>query len=286
MQLFRTRRPVGAAAVTALALALAACGGDSDTDQPESDALTSAEMVLASFDSLQSESYMMETTMTVDGATFLRSTDMVDGQSGHSTQDLYMSALLEAAGEEVPDDPELDAMLGSMFSDMHTETVFLDGVVYMQLSGGMFGMMTEELGEDVWFTLDLAEHSDLDEIYSQIGAMDLASQTETLLTELTDVEETGDGVYTGTLSADSEYMEGILGATGPAGAEVGGFEETEVVIAVDGGLLQSLELTLPEMEGMTMQVVSEVVEIGGTYDITAPDSDNIHPFEGLLNATP
>lgn len=290
MQLLRTRRLAGAAAITTLALGLAACGGDSDpgpdSDQPEPDSLTPAEMVLASYGSLQGDSYMMETTMTIDGITFMESVNVVDGDAGRGSQDLYMSALLEASGEEVPDDPEVAAMLGAMFSDMHTEMIFIDGVVYMQISGGAFGAMTEQLGEDAWFTLDLAGDGDLNELFSQVGGIDLASQTETLLDELTDVKETGDGVYTGTLSPDSEYMEQVVGATGPTGAEAEILEAMEVVITVNDGLLQSIEMTLADLDGMTMQVVSEVVEIGGTYDIAAPDSDNTHPFEDLFNAMP
>ncbi len=35
-----------------------------------------------------------------------------------------------------------------------------------------------------------------------------------MLTELSDVEETGDGVYTGTLDPESEAMQGLTGELG------------------------------------------------------------------------
>jgi hypothetical protein len=35
------------------------------------------------------------------------------------------------------------------------------------------------------------------------------------------------------------------------------------------------------MEGMVMEMSSEIVEIGGTYDVKAPESTNLHDFEEL-----
>ncbi|WP_114149484.1 hypothetical protein [Glycomyces xiaoerkulensis] len=285
-----TRRLAGAVAVPAFALALAACSPETSSDSEdtadeaqEDDAaaqLSPHETVLASYEGLDSESYKMESSMTVDDIDFMDMTSVSDGESARSSQDMYMSAIMEAMGEDMPDDPEANEMMETMFSDMHSESIIVDDVIYMQFSGGMFAMLAEDFGEDAWFTLDLNEQGELSELYQEFGSFDLAEQTELMLEELGDVEETGDGVYTGTLSADSEAMETMMGATGAGanGAEFAG--ETELTVTIDDrGLLESMEMTLPEIEGMTMRMVSEIVEIGGDYDISVPDSDNIHPFE-------
>lgn len=278
------------ATLAALALGLAACGNGSesgsDSDLDDLAALSPAAALMASYDNLSGQSYTMETTMTINGLDFMESTNLVEGEATHSSQTLYMSALLEAAGEDPEADPELAAMMELMFSDVQTETIMIDGAVYLQMSGGMFAAMSAQFGEDAWFTVDLTESADLNEIYSQIGGVDLASQTDTLLNDLTDVEETSDGVYTGTLRGDSELMESLLDATGPAGtAPDVTVDAIEVTITVDGdGLLQSMEMVFPEIEGATMHLTSEVVEVGGSYDITAPDSENVYPFEDFVNA--
>ncbi|GAB3231718.1 hypothetical protein GCM10027447_27030 [Glycomyces halotolerans] len=290
MSTLTTRRLVGAAAIPVFALAFAACSSDSGDDagndagsESNEDAvaqLSPQEAVLASYEGLDGESYKMESVMTVDDIDFMNMTNTVDGGAAHASQDIYMSAILEAMGEEMPEDPESAEMMESMFSDMHTESIVVDDVIYMQFSGGLFDLMAEEFGEDAWFTLDLTEEGDLNRVYEQVGSLDLAEQTELMITDLSDVEETGDGVYTGTLSADSEAMGDLLGATGGAanGAEM--IEDTEVTITLDDeGLLKTMEMTLPEIEGMTMHMVSEIVEIGGEYDIAAPESDNLHSFD-------
>lgn len=282
MPVVMPRYLAGAVAVPVLALGLAACGSGSGAEPGEEGfaQLSPEEVVLASYSDLESESYQMESVVTMNDVDFIDMSTVVEGESSQFSQDIYMSAVLEAAGEDLSGEPGMAGM-ESMFSDMHTETVVVEGTVYMQMSGGLFDM-TEEYGEDAWFTGDLTEHGDLNEIYEQFGGFDLASQTETLLTELSDVEETGDGVYTGTLSEESEFMQSILGSADAAGDSPGPavVDAVEVVITVDENeLLKTVEMTLPETEGMTMHMVSEVVEIGGEYDITAPESDNLHPFE-------
>ena len=286
MTVVTPRRLAAAAVFPALALGVAACGSngpDPGSNSDDNSQLSPEQVVLSSYEGLEGESYQMEMTMTVNGVDFMSATSQVEGESSRTSQDLYMSAILEAMGEEPPEDPETAEMMEAMFSDVHTEMILVDGTAYMQLSGGALDT-TEAFGEDAWFTFDLAEIADLDQVYQQFGGLDLASQTETLLTEMTDVEETGNGVYTGTLNGQSELMESVLGATGdPAAAAL--VEGAEVVVTLDGdGLLNKLEITFPETEGMTMHLVSEVVEIGDSYDITAPESDNLHSFEELAGA--
>jgi hypothetical protein len=111
--------------------------------------------------------------------------------------------------------------------------------------------------------------------------MDLGQQTEQILTELENVEETGDNTFTGTLSADSESMSALSDASGTDAAAM--VEGTEITVTLDDdGLLKTMTMTLPETEGMAMVLTSEIVEIGGTYDIAAPESTNLHPFEDLM----
>src|SRR5690625_2135346 len=112
-------------------------------------------MVLASYQGLDGDSYTMESTMTVNDVDFMDMTNIVDGDTSHSTQDLYMSAIIEAMGEDYSDDPEMATMMETMFADMHTEAILVDGMIYMQFTGGMFDAMAEDFGEDAWFTLDL-----------------------------------------------------------------------------------------------------------------------------------
>jgi hypothetical protein len=45
-----------------------------------------------------------------------------------------------------------------------------------------------------------------------------------------------------------------------------------------------MEMALPEIEGLTMHVIMEVVEVGGDYDIAAPESGNIYLFEEFIAA--
>ncbi|SDD65158.1 hypothetical protein [Glycomyces harbinensis] len=278
------QRLAGAIAAPALGLALVACGdggndtsgGSGDADNQAAAQLSPQEAVLASVEGLNDSSYKMESTMTVNGLDYLVSSGTYAGENSQASADILMSALMEASGEQLT--PEEAEMMGSMFGDMHTETVVIDKVLYMQMSGGMFDAMAEDFGENAWFTMDLTEDAALSDIYSQYGGMDLGEQTELILTDLTDVEETADGTFTGTLDADSEAMTALSGASGAeASALVDG---TEVTVTLDGdGLLQTMVMSLPEYQGMTMEMTSEIVEIGGDYTITAPDTDNLHDFE-------
>ncbi len=294
MSTVMTRRLVGVAAIPALALGFAACSSDASDGPTADDAggdasaqLGAHDMVLASYRGLDGGSYTMESTMTVNDIDFMDMTSVVDGKASHATQDLYMSAIIEAMGEDYSDEPEMAAMMEAMFADMHTEAILVDDMIYMQFTGGMFDAMAEDFGEDAWFTLDLAADSQMSDIYEQFGSFDLSEQTETMLNDLTDVEETGDGVYTGTLSPDSESMGALLDATGGAANGVEVVEETQITITVDDdGLLKTMEMTLPETEGMIMHMVSEVTEIGGDYTITAPESDNLHSFDAFANMAP
>ncbi|WP_026923011.1 hypothetical protein [Glycomyces arizonensis] len=282
-----TRRLIGAAAVPALAFGLAACtSDDSGSDGDDAAAQRGAhEMVLAAYEDLDGSSYTMESTVTVNDLDLMNMSTVVDGESTHSTQDISMSAIIDAMGEDYSEDPEMAEMMESMFADMHTEAILVDKVIYMQFAGGMFDAMSEDFGEDAWFTLDLAEDSHLGDIYRQFGSFDLAEQTELMLTDLADVEETGDGVYTGTLSPDSEAMQSLLGATGGMANGVEIPEDIEVTITLDDDdLLKTIEMTLPETEGMVIDMVSEVTEIGGDYAIAAPESDNLHSFEEFAGA--
>lgn len=280
-----TRRAGGTAAIGAIALALAACS-DSDGGQVEEGADGSAQQgaqaaVLASYEGLEGQSYQMDSHMTIDDLDFIDMTMQVEGESSHATQDIYMSAIMEAMGEDFSGDPETEQMMESMFADVHSEAIVVDDVLYMQFSGGgIFEALTEEFGEGAWFTLDLTDDSEISQIYQQVGTFDLRRQTELMLNELTDVEEVEDGVYTGFLEPDSEAMRTLMDSTGGTANAAQLVGDTEVTITVDDdGLLETVEMTLPEIEGMTIHSVSEVVEIGGSYDIAAPESDNIHSFD-------
>jgi hypothetical protein len=273
-------RLIGALAVPALGLGLAACGTEepaegTDGGKEEVAAISPMEAVQAAVQGLDGDSYKMDSSMTVDGTEFMVMTTTVDGENAQAVGDMYMSAMMEASGEAV------DPAMAEMFGDMHTESIIVGDTAYLQFTGGMFDAMSEEYGEDAWFTIDLAGDSDMAEVYSQFGGMDLASQTELMLTELTDVEETGDGVYTGTLDPESEAMQGLAGEI--AGADAAAMEAIDVTVTLDDdGLLKSMTMTLPETDGMTMEMVSEVVEIGGSYDIAAPASANLVPFEEFM----
>ncbi|WP_035698655.1 hypothetical protein, partial [Glycomyces tenuis] len=205
-----TRRLVGAAAIPALAFGLFACSSDDGSGSDGSGGDDGAaqlgphEMVLASYEGLEGESYTMESSMTVNDLDLMNMTSVVDGEASQASQDLYMSAIIEAMGDDYSDDPEMAEMMESMFADTHTEAILVDDMIYMQFTGGMFDVMAEDFGEDAWFTLDLTEDSQMSDIYQQFGSFDLAEQTEMMLNDLADVEETSDGVYTGTLSPDSE----------------------------------------------------------------------------------
>ncbi|SDL77249.1 hypothetical protein SAMN05216298_5157 [Glycomyces sambucus] len=283
----RTRTSVrlaGVAAVAAFGLGLAACGdGENDTagggtgdGGDNAVALSPQEAVAAAFQGLSDDSYKMESTMTLDGAEFVTMTTVVDGDNAQSTGDILMSAMAGASGEE------MEPGLAELFGDMHTETILVGETAYIQITGGMFDGLTEEYGEDVWFTADVTE-GDMAEVYSQFGGMDLASQTENMLASLENVEETGDNTYTGTLAADSEALSAFT--EGATAADTAALESIEVTVALDDdGLLETMSMTLPETEGMTMVMTSEVVEIGGSYDITAPASENLVPFEEFMGS--
>ncbi|GAB4002372.1 hypothetical protein GCM10029992_40370 [Glycomyces albus] len=223
----------------------------------------------------------MDSHMTVDDLDFMDMTLRVEGESSHATQDIYMSAIMEAMGEDFSGDPEMEEMMESMFADAHSEAIVIDDVLYMQFAGGgIFESVAEDFGEDAWFTLDLTDDSEISQIYQQVGSFDLREQTELMLNELTDVEEVEDGVYTGTLEPDSEAMRTLMNSTGGTANGAQLVDDTEVTVTVDeDGLLETVEMTLPEIEGMTIHTVSEIVEIGGSYDIAAPESDNVHTFE-------
>ncbi|WP_112139793.1 hypothetical protein [Glycomyces dulcitolivorans] len=276
-------RITGALAVAAFGLGLAACGDSADNttsggsgDGDNAAALTPQEAVAAAFQGLSDDSYKMESTMTLNGADFVTMTTVVDGENAESTGDVLMSAMAEASGEEI------DPSMAALFGDMHTQTIVIGETAYIQISGGMFDGLTEEYGEDVWFTTDITE-GEMGDVYSQFGGMDLASQTEMMLSSLENVEETGDNTYTGTLAADSEALAAFT--EGATAADTAALESIEVTVALDGdGLLKSMTMTLPETDGMTMEMTSEVVEIGGSYDIAAPASDNLVPFEEFMGA--
>ncbi|MFG3341519.1 hypothetical protein [Glycomyces sp. NPDC048151] len=277
-------RLIGALAVPALALGLSACGAEEEpssegttAEEGAAAALSPGEALLASVENLNADSYKMEASMTIDGAEFMAMTGAYEGENSQASADIFMSAMMEASGEEVP--PEMEAMFG----DMHTETVVVDNTMYMQMTGGMFDAMAEQYGEDAWFTMDLTSDDAMAEAYAQYGGMDLAQQTEMILTELTDVEETGDGVYTGTLSGDSEAMSALSGTTGADAAAM--VDGTEVTVTLDeAGLLKTMTMSMPEIEGMTMEMTSEIVEVGGSYDIKAPESTNLHDFADFSSA--
>jgi hypothetical protein len=291
-------RLAGPAAIGVLAVGLAGCGnaagdGGADPVNGRVAALSPYEVVLASYEDLDDGSYTMESTMLMNDILFVEATSVVaDGNRSRASQDLYLSVFLDAAGaqlggEQFGADAETSELYQSMFDDAHTEAILVDDILYLQLSGGMFEMMAGEYGSGTWFTIDLtAEGGDLGGIYEQVGSFDLSEQTERLLGELSDVEAVGDGVYKGTLDADSETMETMLGSlgggTGDAAAMI---DATEVTIILDeDGLLKSLELTMPEIEGMTMTFTSEVTEVGGDYSIEPPDADRLVPFEDLIGA--
>ncbi|MEU6250626.1 hypothetical protein [Glycomyces sp. NPDC047010] len=272
-------RLVGALAVPALGFGLVACGdgsndtagGSGDTDGDNAAALSPQEAVAAAFSGLDNDSYKMESTMTIDGAEFVAMTTMVEGDNAASSGDILMSAMAEASGEEI------DPSMAALFGDMHTETIVIGDTAYLQFSGGMFDGMADEYGDDAWFTMDITE-GEMGEVYSQFGGMDLASQTETILGSLENVEETGDNTFTGTLAADSEAMAAFT--EGASATDTAAIESIEVTVALDDdGLLKTMSMTLPETEGMTMEMTSEVVEIGGSYDIAAPATENLVPFE-------
>ena len=100
---------IGALAVPALALGLSACGAD---EQPSSEnenadpgaaaALSPQDAILASVENLNAESYAMEASMTIDGAEFMAMTGAYEGENSKASADIFMSAMMEASGEEVP----------------------------------------------------------------------------------------------------------------------------------------------------------------------------------------
>jgi hypothetical protein len=279
-------RLLGALAVPALGLGLVACSSEEPANETAGGneeeavaALSPQEAVLASVSGLDDSSYKMESNMTVNGLDFMLMTGEYDGDASQASADILMSAILEASGQEMS--AEEQAMMEGMFTDMHTETIVVDQVMYMQMTGGVYDAAAESFGEDAWFTVDLTSDDAIAEVYSQYGGMDLGQQTEQILTELENVEETGENTFTGTLSADSESMSALSDASGADAAAM--VEGTEITVTLDDdGLLKTMTMTLPETEGMAMVLTSEIVEIGGSYDIAAPESTNLHPFEDLM----
>lgn len=284
-----TRRVVSAAwapALATLGLGLVACGVEVGSGQVTA-VPDPGQVVLASYEDLEGESYTMAATATIDGIDFLAATHQVAGDAARTSQHLYLSALLPLPPAErggrpaLPEVPPVLAELESLLTDLHTESILVDEVLYLQATGGRFDSLADQFGPDAWFTLDLAAHGDAADVHGQLGTFDLASQTELLLNDLTDVEETSDGVYTGTLAADSDALRSLL--TGVPGAAAA-LDQAEVVITVDDqGLLQRLEITT-DLEGATLRLVNEVTEVGADHVITAPESDNLHPLEELLRA--
>ena len=264
------RRLSGVLAAPALGLALVACGIE---DQAASQ--TSAhEVVLASVEGLDDTSYKIESTMTLNGLDYITSAGTFDGENAQVTYDLDSVAL--AAAEDLT--PEEIEMANAMFEDIHTETIVVDKVVYMQMSGDIFDAMAEEFGEDAWFAKDLTEEETLSDVASEYGGMALTEQTDLILADLVNVQETGDGAYTGLLTAQSEAMSTLSGYFGDdISARADG---TQVAMTLDDdGLLKTMAVTLPEFEGLTMAITSEIVEVGGDYVIEAPATDNLHDFE-------
>ena len=119
------------------------------------------------------------------------------------------------------------------------------------------------------------------EVYAESGAVDLSEQTNKIVSALTDVEETSEGVFTGTLDPESEIMQDLVGTAAGTGADSGTVAEpTEATVALDeDGLLKKMEIVLPETDGIAVTLVSEVTETGVDYDITAPESTNLHSYE-------
>jgi len=288
MTFLNSRRALAALAIPALGLGLAACGSDEpdganggSADNDAVSPLSAQEAVLASIEDLDDSSYKMESTVAMNGLEYMAMTGTYDGENSQASADIFMSTLMELSGEELTAE-EQEAM-EAMFGDMHTETVVIGDVLFMQMSGGMFDAMAETYGDDAWFTMELTEDEAIGDIYAQYGGMDLAEQTEMILGDLDDVEETSAGVYTGTLSADSESMAAFTEAAGSEGSEL--VDGTEVTVTLDGdGLLKSMTMDLPEYQGMAMSMSSEIVEIGGDYDIAAPTTDNLHDFEEFVSA--
>ncbi|MEU5874424.1 hypothetical protein AB0A73_23045 [Glycomyces sp. NPDC047369] len=278
-------RVTGIAAVAAFGLGLAACGdGSNDTaggsgdtaDNAAAAALSPQEAVAAAFTGLDDDSYVMESSMTVSGTEFVTMTTTVDGENAKAVGDISMSAMAEASGEEI------DPSMASLFGDMHSESIIVGDTAYMQFSGGMFDGMAEQYGDDAWFTLDMTD-GDMAEVYGQFGGLDLKAQTETMLSSLENVEETGDNTFTGTLAADSEALAPFT--EGATEADTAALEGTEVTVTLDDdGLLKSMTMALPEMDGIVMEMTSEITEIGGSYDIAAPDTDNLVPFEEFMRS--
>lgn len=281
MLIATTRRLAGATALAALGLSLAACGADSSSGQDDTE-LSPDQVVLASYEDLRGQSYTMESIITINGVPFVESTSEVNSDGSRTSQDMRLSALLDLVGDEMAQDPALADMMALMFSDVHTESILVDGVLYMQMSGGVYAAIDAQYGPDAWFTIDIAEQADLEEALDKVGGFDLAAQTETLLNSLTDVRETSPGVYTATLRPDTGPMESIMDSMGTVGATAA-VESIEMTITLDdSGLLRSMEMNIPELEGATMQIVSTVADIGGQYDVAPPTSTNLHPFESLV----
>jgi hypothetical protein len=280
MSAFTLRRSVVVTAVSTLALGLTACGGgeeDGDEQGAAAADLSPQEAVAASVENLGEASYKMESSMTLNGFDFITFTETFEDGLHQSSSDMLWSIIPEATGLT----EEEAAFMGDFFTDSHTETITTEDTVYFQFTDENLDAIIAEYGEDAWFTVDLADGSEFSEVYAQSGAVDLSEQTDQIVSALTDVEETAEGVYTGTLDPESEVMQQLMGATAGAGAEAGATTEgTEATVTLDeNGLLKKMEIVLPETDGMAMTLVSEVTETGVDYDITAPASTNLHDYE-------
>jgi hypothetical protein len=275
MSVHTLNRAAGAAAVAALALVLAACSDDAGSgDQDSGDAaaseapaadLTPQEALLASVDGLGDDSYTLESTMTLNGMDYLVFIETQDGDARRTSNDLYWSILPDAMGLT----EEEASYMGDFFTDSHTEMITVGDTVYVQYSGSDDAAIAEEFGADAWFTKDATDDADI-----EAGA---GFGNAAIIGELTEVKETGDGVYTAVLPADSAAMLELVGA----GAD-------EEAVPVDGavtieldenGVFKRMSMEVPESGGMAYTFVSELTETGVDYDIKAPDSANLHTHE-------
>jgi hypothetical protein len=275
------RRNVITILASAPVLGLAACGGGGSGDDREDAAveLTPQEAVAASVADLGEGSYKMESNVTLNGFDFITFTEIHEDGRKQTWNDMLWSVIPEATGLT----DEEAAYMGDFFTDSHTEAVMTEDTVYFQFANEHLDEIVAEYGEDAWFTVDLTAGTEFGETYAQSGAVDLNEQTDQVITSLTGVEETAPNVYTGTLDADSAIMQDLVGAT--AGAEAAVTDGSEVTVTLDeNGLLQKMEMVLPETDGMAMTLISEVTETGADYDIKAPESTNLHDFNEFTSA--
>lgn len=279
------RRLCGMAAVPVLMLGLSACTIHSQADPDEvAVSLPGAhEAVIAAYDGLADEPFTIKTSLEVNELDFIDQSTMVDGDSRRTTQDTYMSVIHEISGSDYSDDPEMAELMKSQFADLQMEAIVVDEIAYMYHANDGYDSLAEEFGEDAWFSVDVTAETELGEIYGLFNTFDSADLAGQIIGDLADVELVGDGAYTGRLHNDTEALRSLLEVADASTAnDLSRVDEIEVNVALDDGdELESIELTLPETVGMTTTFVSEVVESGGEYEITAPATDNLYPIEEL-----